>query len=98
MPLGQWSNALDQAYQRHHRRIMATANQYRLYMFIAAGAALALGLLAAVLGSAKPAPEPLALELPAREPQDDRQITTTRANNLSKLKNRRDGHRRANIE
>ncbi len=69
MPLGQWSNALDQTYQRHHGRMMETAAQYRLYMYTAAGAALALGLLAAVSGSAKPAPEPIALQLPIREPQ-----------------------------
>ncbi|PON13193.1 hypothetical protein C2W62_35655 [Candidatus Entotheonella serta] len=97
MPLGQWSNALDQTYQRHHGRMMETAAQYRLYMYIAAGAALALGLLAAVSGSAKPAPEPIALQLPIREPQDDRQITTARGNNLSKLRTRRDRRQRATI-
>ena len=97
MPLGQWSNALDQTYQRHHERMMETANQYRLYMYLAAGAALVLGLLAAVLGLPKPVPEPVALALPIQEPQDDQQITT-RASNLSKLKNRRDGRQRASVE
>ncbi len=98
MPLGQWSNALGQAYQRHHARRIERAKQYMLYMYMAAGAVLVLGLLAAMLGLRKPAPLPVAPDLPVREPQDDQQVTTARASNLSKLKNRRDGRRRASVE
>ena len=98
MPLGQWSNALDQTYQRHHEHMLDSANQYRLYMYLAAGAALVLGLWAALLDIRKHAPVPIALELTVREPQDDQQMTTARASNLSKLRNRRDGHRRVGVE
>ncbi len=98
MPLGQWSNALGQAYQRHHARRIERAKQYELYMYIASGAVLVLGLLAAILGLRKPAPMPVALDFPVREPQDDQQVTTARASNLSKLKNSRDGRRRASVE
>ncbi len=98
MPLGQWSNALDQAYQRHHGHLMATAKQYRFYMYLAAGAALLLGLLAALTDIRKPVPVPAPLALPVQEPQDEPQMTTSRAGNLSKLKNRRDERRRASVE
>ncbi|ETW96462.1 MAG: hypothetical protein ETSY1_26505 [Candidatus Entotheonella factor] len=98
MPLGQWSNALDQAYQRHHGRLVETTKQYRLYMYLASGAALVLGLLAAFMDIRKPALVPVALELPVQEPQDEPQMTTTRTSNLSKLKNRRDERRRASVE
>ncbi len=98
MPLGQWSNALGQAYQRHYARRLDRAKEYERYMYIAAGAVLVLGLLAAILGLRKPAPLPAALDLPVREPQDEQQVTSTRTGNLSKLKNRRDGRRRASVE
>lgn len=93
-----WSNALNQAYQRYHGRRMEIVEPYQLYIYIAAGAVLALGLLAAVWGIRKLTPVPMDLELRIREPQDEQQMTTNRASNLSQLKNRRDGCRRAGAE
>ena len=35
LPIGPWSHALDQAYQRHHQRVQAATEPYERYLYIA---------------------------------------------------------------